>query len=431
MTFENIVVRAQANPQLTGAAINGTALACLRFTDSVSVETTVNGGQVAGSLTGSGFGVIMPTIYNQAVSQQTGDMQITGFPNGLSYGEHFTSENLLIQGCTTGITPQSLMAEGHSVKFNRCLIQGCLDAIVGPGSAARISGFFDVGDGAGPVGGQALRYFVNDSSNLLQGTVEVAVVRYSGGDSAQLGVSMNGGGNLNILPYVGRRSEWPIDTFTRLAYGVETGSSGTTDLTAHAYRLANDGTFPSGTTASMFTSALNSMTNNGAGNWGGKYLKYQTARAGSSRVVRAVINTWSGAYSFGIMLGKVVSGANLGYHLVVAVSGGKVTLYKQYGGTQLQLAASAASFVGASTAYTIDCIVNNPPGGTPSVAAIVNGTTALTAVVGSGTITNGVYQLTAAEATNLADTEQRYTQDGYWWYHDTGTVLSEFSIGPL
>jgi hypothetical protein len=481
VTFENVVIRAHANPQLT-AAVNGTVLAGMRFFDTVHIDTTAPGGSASSALTGSGYGAIFPVIFNMGENHQTGDAAITGYPTGLSYGEHFVAENILIQGCVNGIYPNDV-SEGHSCKIQRCCVQGVVSVINANNNYGRVSGFFDIGDPGGV--STTLEYVVNDSQNRLYGTVEVAVVEYSGGDDVQRGFPVNGGLNLKLVPYTGRGGELPYDTFTRLLY-TSAAAAGVTDSTFHVWT-------PIGSNSPLQVLAANQCTGLSSGSTTG-IVKYNGGRASMSRTVRTVTALRASNYAMWHIIGNVISGANYnanGNYLNITVQSGVIKIIKQIGGTQYQLAATATGtasgtvsgtsvtgwagtitpvvgmtvtgggftsgsvitggitgssgswgftvsssgtsgsqsltlgFAAGSLTYTMDTVISNPlsAGGAWTVTVMVNGYQALT------------YTLTASDTggnsiSQLADSEQRYTQDGFGFYGDSGTVISEFAVLP-
>ena len=406
-TFEDITVRCTTNPQ--GTAINGQGCAGLLIRGACNIDTISPAGQ---SWTGTGYGLQWPMVDNQGMLHQSGELQIAGYPNGMSVGEHLVCEYLMIADVITAIVLP--WYTGHPVKLNKVCLQGILYGISNANGAAisqigvHLSGFFDIGD----VGSGIL---FNDPNDYFYGDIQIAPATYSATETPGLGFATRGGRNASIRPYTRPQIAWPSDTFGRIPTGgtTYTYGPGATDRTLHIWSSTNEMSFPSGGGMKGISSGLTSSL-----------LKYNTGRNSPSRVVRLGVTLGNTGYNVFLILGKVISGSSAGNMVYVQASGGAVSIQKVISGTTTTLA-TASSVVAANTAYTIDAYVSNPysAAGAFTVTVFVSGAQVATWTMGSGDSGGN-------SVTQLADTEQFFTQDGIGIYDDTTSLLTEFAVLP-
>jgi hypothetical protein len=403
LTFEDVTVRSVSNPQ--GNAINGANLSGMRFVGSCCVDAITNA-----TLTGSGYGILWPVAGNFAQLHQSGELLISGYPNGTNTGEHLLSDFMLISSCTTAIVVTN---GAHPVKFTKVCIQTCTNGVKPVGSQnVHLTGFFDVGDGS-------LATMFNDPSNVLYGDIQIAPVNYSlsGADAEMpgLGFASNGGQNLSLRHYVRRPSVWPADTFTRVenAYPqTYTNGPGATDSTMHVWSAGEPVSFPAAGGMKGTYTALST--------W---FLKYNAGRNNLSRLVRLKFTLGASGWNTFLALAKPVSGSNNA--IWVSAGGSQINIQKAIGATSYTLASSSTGLLVANTSYTLDVLISNPysDAGAFTITAFLNGTQAATYTIASGD-TGG------NSITQLADSEQFFTLDGIGMYDDTTTTITEFAVTP-
>lgn len=384
VTFANVHGRAPVDPQC--GFVNASTI---RFStrDHVTWGPNVAGTDTTvptGTLPAFYMPPVNPGSSNLTVARLCGKVEAWGCPGLAIVGENFWAEDLKAYHCPQYVL--RLAAGGaHSVKVLRVNPNTCGPTLDVPDSSGyggtvdiMIDHDNDIVNSASYSG-----VLINDPGNRLLGKIDVVCTRIPAGQQVSGGLPIIGGHKVGVANLTNGGSsffdKWPTDNFQRLIYNA--ANMGQADQWFHPWvALSGTGGVPA---KNQFQSTTGS----------GIFLPgIQVQAAHQTRTVRAVITTQAGTYNVGVFAGYITapSVANTQNFLFATLVGGKVELFKSIGGTNTNLANSAANIVTGSGTYILDLNVSTTLAGGTVLTAYLTPTITLSAQItaGGGAITS-------------------------------------------
>lgn len=201
MVFEDIGIRAPANPTVCGLNLQGVQQAIL---DNVRFDTTEAIGSITEPTAPTGCSVLMPLNGNNATADYRGLTHVMGWYAGPGVTEHTQAEKILSYRCKVGLNIQGDYY--HAAQIDHLSVEHCpygiatvapASGIVNPSGASGYAIFnidlWDIEDAAS--GWAVPTYHVNDPGNDYYGRVRyVRVVAVVGTQTGAL--TVNGATNL-------------------------------------------------------------------------------------------------------------------------------------------------------------------------------------------------------------------------------------------
>lgn len=267
--ISDCIIRCPDNPSLTAVDLSGVQQARVFRT---AIDTPSSFGATTAVPTNAwAFGLIMPTVNNNAVSRIT-DSSIIGYHANLGFNEHVNVDDLLLLNGRVALVPWGPFAY-HSSRFGHLTVENhrhvfaAVDPATGVLNAPR--GRFaisftnlDIEDGGGPYAAFAPVDHIRDNGNLYG---SIAYVRVVGGVGTLTGLMVTGSTKARLTDLNGVASPPPplpgavvADSFNRVD---NLSSLGTPDLSpGGAAWQALSGTWGIRSSAAAYTGAAGSLT---------------------------------------------------------------------------------------------------------------------------------------------------------------------------
>jgi len=401
--FEDIIVRAPANPQCK--AINGFVFASMAA-DWLLVDTNFSATNAIPVPTSTNaHGIVMPGGGN-AASSQLGTVSVIGYYVGAVLAEHSQIHDLSVRCNYVGV--RFVADTMHAIKFQRILSQQNivdLQALSTGGGGGFIEGTLDTE--STPFGGFVKQLVIDDPANKLKGNLQVLHMAPANGDR---GFPVNGARGLNIGSPANGSVGWmevpPHDTFKRTIDNVA-GQLGTADRTSHPWWPGGNG----------FTTSSGQMKNTLSGRQSA-LCRYLLRASTNSRAIIATVTTGATGVDFGFILRNPVNGNEIR----IVLKTDQTRFDKTVAGTTTAGVATGAG-VAASTAIEASVVLRvSPFTNTGTLALSVNKAQMFS------------YTLTAQDITDLlvAPTSGlKERDDGLTAFSDTGSYATSFRVIPL
>lgn len=404
--FNNLTIRTPNNPQCGG--LNGVTLAGMSVR-GCSIDVNAPGNAITVP-TGTRYGLRLPANGNAAFVHVT-DTQITGYPVGLSHGEHAQLNNVAVQMTGVGIRPQNLYT--HGAQYERVLLQECIIGIQArsvPGDGGTIRGFIDFEDHPGTPWQSTC--FIDDPDNKLYGHLEIYSTTplfkgypVRGCHKLNLSDSLNGA--------VGWMQSYPLDTFKRTID--QPNMVGTCDKSTHPWVPFSPWTTINTTADADGHGRMRSERDNGLGvaivNWFSRSNQ-------DSRTVLARLTMRAAGGEIGLIINRVSTNGN--FLFVTLHNDGHVKIGKQVSNNDTVLAPSAGGLIVGGGTYKLAASFFHPIGTLPVVKAYLDG------------VEVASYTLTDAETAVLTEQDDTNIErgDGLRTWSDTQSYCSMFKVIP-
>lgn len=171
---ENLTIRAPANPTMSGLNLSFVPNGVLR---NVKIDTKSTGlafpNVIAEPTTSSSYGLITP-INNVPSNFILDNVQITGFYNGIKWGELVDAKTLTINFAKVGIEVNEAF---HASKFDRILMTECKTYIKSIGGRNTINGdLISIEHDNAPTWAGSPWIDIDDSNHFLRGEAKVHMI---------------------------------------------------------------------------------------------------------------------------------------------------------------------------------------------------------------------------------------------------------------
>jgi len=193
--LKNVIFRTVANPTIS--AVNLENAACAFIDSGVVIDTgeiSVSG--VTYPTTTTSYGLKLPGNNNGA-NTFLGTVDVVGFYNGYSFGEHSIGLNVKSWACVNAAV---FLPATHASTFLRFMPVHCNNGIVAPATGAHVLNIQQYNTEHAVSGSFTAVYDINDSANTLHGDMNYRTVDAGIGGSDNFFV--NGARNFDYRPLV-------------------------------------------------------------------------------------------------------------------------------------------------------------------------------------------------------------------------------------
>lgn len=122
LRLENLIIRTKNDPNYKAVDLHIFGYAAVK---DCAIDIGISSGMILQPVNGA-IGLLMPNRYNWCISEIDG-VFIMGYNTGLSISEHFTGNNIRIEGCFNGL---QIGTADHTITINHLLEQACTRNIV-------------------------------------------------------------------------------------------------------------------------------------------------------------------------------------------------------------------------------------------------------------------------------------------------------------